>query len=210
MSSGNLERANLERDNLEKDNLESGNLESVNLKSRNLSDSAAALPTQHLTDQPNDALDGLAQKAADGFASQNNDSLKAPASRCVTCGAPSNTSHVKLTTNAKTPVMPLGITPEQVDQVIQSIVDLVGERKPTPAMVIRIVAQCLRCTKKMKLTPSLEKKLIIHTIQSYICRVDGLTQDDIDLLMVAVDTTVDEAVDTLTQFKAGKKCCVIA
>jgi hypothetical protein len=106
--------------------------------------------------------------------------------------------------------MPLGLKQEQVDQVIQSIIDLVGERKPTPAMVIRIVAQCLRCTKNLKLTPSLEKKLIIHTIQSYICRVDGLTQDDVDLLMIAVDTTVDEAVDTLTQFKANKKCCVIA
>jgi len=199
--------------------MSSGNLESVNLKSANLSDSAAALPTQHLTEQPNDALNGLTQNAADGLTtnlttgpaiSQNNESLKVPASRCVTCGAPSNTSRVKLATNAKSPVMPLGLKQEQVDQVIQSIIDLVGERKPTPAMVIRIVAQCLRCTKNLKLTPSLEKKLIIHTIQSYICRVDGLTQDDVDLLMIAVDTTVDEAVDTLTQFKAGQKCCVIA
>ena len=190
MSSGNLEKANLESANLE-----TGNLESVNLKSPNLSDSTAALPTQHLTEQTNDALDGLTQ---------------VPATRCATCGGSSNLL-AKNAANVKHPVIPLGVTPAQVDQVIQSIVDLVGNRKPTPAMVIRIVAQCLRCTKNMKLTPNLEKKLIIHTIQSYICRIDGLSQDDIDLLMTAVDTTVDEAVDTLTQFKANKSsCCVIA
>ena len=198
--------------------MSSGNLESVNLKNSNLSDSAAALPTQHLTEQQ-----PLSEPRSEQLTEQliNQQTTDLPANnqvdvlstgqptRCVTCGTLTN-AHIKPVTNAKAPVMPLGLTQVQVDQVIQSIIDLVGERKPTPAMVIRIVAQCLRCTKHLKLTPSLEKKLIIHTIQSYICRVDGLSQDDQDLLMIAVDTTVDEAVDTLTQFKANKKCCVVA
>ena len=206
--------------------MSSGNLESVNLKSVNLTDSAAALPTQHLIEPRSEQLidqspaelrtEQLIEQQPTDLPANNqvdvlpNNGLSAgQPTRCVTCGTLSN-AHVKPVTNVKTPVMPLGLTQVQVDQVIQSIIDLVGERKPTPAMVIRIVAQCLRCTKHLKLTPSLEKKLIIHTIQSYICRVDGLSQDDQDLLMVAVDTTVDEAVDTLTQFKANKKCCVIA
>lgn len=190
--------------------MSSGNLESVNLKNSNLSDSSAALPTQHLTEFSNDVEQTTHQLNTQLTTRPANNQVDVTPMRCATCGASSNMPHVKPATNAKNPVMPLGLKQEQVDQVIQSIIDLVGERKPTPAMVIRIVAQCLRCTKNLKLTPSLEKKLIIHTIQSYICRVDGLTQDDQDLLMIAVDTTVDEAVDTLNQFKSGKKCCVVA
>ena len=190
--------------------MSSGNLESVNLKNSNLSDSSAALPTQHLTEFSNDVEQTTQQLNTQLTTRPANNQVDVTPMRCATCGASSNMPHVKPATNAKNPVMPLGLKQEQVDQVIQSIIDLVGERKPTPAMVIRIVAQCLRCTKNLKLTPSLEKKLIIHTIQSYICRVDGLTQDDVDLLMIAVDTTVDEAVDTLNQFKSGKKCCVVA
>ena len=86
---------------------------------------------------------------------------------------------------------------------------MVGERKPTPAMIIRIVAQCLTSAKRLKLTPSLEKKLIIYTIQTYISKVGNLTPDDVDLLMIMVDTTVDEAVDTLNQFKSQNKCCIV-
>ena len=117
----------------------------------------------------------------------------------------------KSTNNLGRPLkaVPLGVTVAQVNKLINSITELIGDRKPTPAMVIRIVAQCLQCAKSLKLSPSLEKKLIIYTIENYISQVGGLTQDEVDLLMVAVDTTVDEAVDTLNQLKKDNKCCVI-
>ena len=109
----------------------------------------------------------------------------------------------------------LRLSVAQVEEVINCIKDLLDGRKITSAMLLRIVANCLRLTAKMKLKSSLSKKLISHSLEVFLKDpVNGLTEEEVQLLMTAADVIIDEGVDIIDDTRKGtltgpKTCCVI-
>jgi hypothetical protein len=109
----------------------------------------------------------------------------------------------------------LRITRAQVDQVVDCIKNIVDGRKPNAGMIIRIVANCMSLTNKLKTNTATSKKLIINGIQEFIQSSDaGLSPEETEALMSLVDITVDDAFDTLKEvakkdISVAKSCCVI-
>lgn len=109
----------------------------------------------------------------------------------------------------------LRISRDQLDQMTTCIKDVLDGRKITASMLIRITANCMMLTKKMKTNSLVSKKLVIKGIEEYIKSSDaGLNEEETDALMTLVDITVDDAFDTLRDVDKGTvqpgKCCIIA
>jgi hypothetical protein len=109
----------------------------------------------------------------------------------------------------------LRITRAQVDQVVNCIKNIVDGRKPNAGMIIRIVANCMALTNKLKTNTATSKKLVINAIQEFIQSSDaGLSPEETEALMGLVDITVDDAFDTLKEvakkdIPVVKSCCVV-
>lgn len=110
----------------------------------------------------------------------------------------------------------LRVTRAHIQQVMNCIKDLLDGRKITPGMMVRIVANCMMLTRKMKTTSSVSKKIVREGIEAFIRSSDsGLSDDEINILMSMVDVTVEDAFDTLTEVHKGiikvapKSCCTI-
>ncbi len=98
---------------------------------------------------------------------------------------------------------------QRVQQVINGIRDMLNGRKITEALVIRIVANCMLITAKMKIQNPVKKRVVIEALEKYIKEQSDLTQDEIDSLMTIVDIVVSEAIDTIADIKKSKlfACC---
>ena len=100
---------------------------------------------------------------------------------------------------------------KRVQQVIESIKDVLAGKKLTQALIIRVVANCMVITSKMKVQNSVKKQVVIDALEKYIKENSDLEQDEIDLLMTCVDVTVSEAIDTIADIRKGvysfKSCC---
>lgn len=108
----------------------------------------------------------------------------------------------------------LRISRDQLDQMTACIKDVLDGRKITASMLIRITANCMMLTKKMKTNSLVSKKLVIKGIEEYIKSSDaGLNEEETDALMTLVDITVDDAFDTLRDVDKGTvqpgRCCII-
>jgi hypothetical protein len=126
-------------------------------------------------------------------------------------------SEVPVVSTAQTIVAPsknLQVQAEQVNEVINSIVDLLDGRKLTPSMVIRVVANCMRVTAKMKVSNSTKKKILIESVEKFINDKSGLNEEEIQPVMTVVDYVLNEAIDTIADVSSGKLqinkgCCSI-
>jgi len=119
--------------------------------------------------------------------------------------------------NSEPPKEPqdLQIRGEQVQKVIDGISDLLHGRKITEALIIRVIANCMVITARMKVQNHLKKKIVILALEKYIRERSDLSQDEIDALMAIVDVVVADTIDTIADVKKGnidlstKTCCVI-
>jgi hypothetical protein len=116
----------------------------------------------------------------------------------------------------RTPPNDLRLTTDQVEAVVSCIKDVLDGRKPSAGALLRIVANCLECTSKMKLKPDLSKKLISHSLEAFLREPENdLDEDEVQTLMAAADVTISEGVDVLVDVHKGninlsnKSCCVI-
>ena len=109
----------------------------------------------------------------------------------------------------------LQISGEQVQQVIDGISDLLHGRKITETLIIRVIANCMVITAKMKVQNHLKKKIVILALEKYIRECLDLNQNEIDALMSIVDVVIADTIDTIADVKKGnidlstKACCVI-
>lgn len=109
----------------------------------------------------------------------------------------------------------LQITNDQVQQVIDGIKHLLNGRKITQALLIRIVANCMVITSRMKLQNHLKKEVVTTALERYIRQSSDLSQEEIDAMMTVVDVLVSDAIDTISDIRKGtidiqtKTCCVI-
>jgi hypothetical protein len=120
--------------------------------------------------------------------------------------------------NEQPPAQPpanLQITADQVQVVIDGIQSLLSGRKLSEALIIRVVANCMVITARMKVQNHLKKEIIITALERYIRERSDLSQDEIDLLMTLVDVVVADAIDTIADVRKGNinlnptKCCVV-
>ncbi len=109
----------------------------------------------------------------------------------------------------------LQITADQVQQVIDGITELLHGRKISDALIIRVIANCMVITAKMKVQNHLKKKIVIAALEKYIRERSDLTHEEVDALMSIVDIVVEDTIDTIADVKKGnidlttKVCCTI-
>ena len=103
----------------------------------------------------------------------------------------------------------------QVQQVVDGISSLLAGRKITEALLIRVVANCMSITARMKMQNHIKKEVVVRAIETYIKEKSDLSQDETDALMALVDVIVADAIDTIADVKKGnidlstKACCII-
>ena len=105
-------------------------------------------------------------------------------------------------------------TIDQVAKIIDTINDVLKGKKITQGLVIRVVANCMTVSAKMKIPGPVKKKVVTDALEQYIRTNSDLTQDEIDLMMTFVDTIVSEAIDVIADiangnisFKKWFSCC---
>ncbi len=109
----------------------------------------------------------------------------------------------------------LQISAAQVQQVVDGISDLLHGRKITEALIIRVIANCMVITARMKMQNHLKKKVVVTALETYIKKRSDLNQNEIDTMMTLVDVIISDAIDTLADVKKGtidlstKTCCII-
>ena len=105
-------------------------------------------------------------------------------------------------------------TAEQIAQIVNTIKDVVDGKKITQGLVIRVVANCMTVSARMKIPGGVKKQVVTNALEQYIRNNSDLTQDEIDLMMAFVDTIVSEAIDVIADvangnisFKRWFPCC---
>lgn len=102
---------------------------------------------------------------------------------------------------------------KHIGQVIDCIRNVVDGKKLTPAMLVRVVANCMMVTQKMKLSGPVKKKVVVNGLERYIRTCPDLDEEEVQVLMTAVDIVVDDAINVIAAVKSGdikvKSCCVI-
>jgi hypothetical protein len=110
----------------------------------------------------------------------------------------------------------LQVTKKQIKAVMDCIEELLGDHKFSAGLMVRVVANCMMLTAKLKTTPATRKKIVCEGIEAFIrSSKSGLNEDETQALMAIVDVSVSEAFDTLTEVHQGMikvapgNCCVI-
>ena len=109
----------------------------------------------------------------------------------------------------------LQMSAQQVQVVVDGIADLLSGRKLTEALIIRVVANCMIITSRMKVQNHTKKKIVVTALEKYIRERSDLSQDEVDTLMALVDVMVADAIDTIADVRNGKidfstkTCCSI-
>jgi hypothetical protein len=128
--------------------------------------------------------------------------------------AAANTTAVVTTTSTAPPPENLQITNEQVQLVLDSVAGLLHGRKPTQALMFRVIANAMAVTAKMKVQNHLKKQIVICAIERYIKKNSDLNEDEVNVLMAFVDVTINDAIDTISDVAKKRidttgSCCVI-
>jgi hypothetical protein len=102
---------------------------------------------------------------------------------------------------------------KHIGQVIDCIRDVVDGKKLTPGMLVRVVANCMMITQKMKLPGGIKKKVVVSGLERYIRTCPDIDEDEVQILMTAVDVYVDDAINVIAAVQKGdiavKSCCII-
>lgn len=110
----------------------------------------------------------------------------------------------------------LRLNTNQVEQILDCIKTVLDGRKPSAGAMLRIVANCLQSSRRMKLKPDLAKKLISHSMETFLRDPENeLDEDSIQSLMACADVAINEGIDVLDDVGKGKisvnpkSCCNI-
>lgn len=110
----------------------------------------------------------------------------------------------------------LRLNSNQVDEILVCIKNVLDGRKPSAGAMLRIVANCLQSSRRMKLKPDLAKKLISHSMETFLRDPENeLDEDSVQSLMACADVAINEGVDVLDDVAKKKinvnpnSCCVI-
>lgn len=110
----------------------------------------------------------------------------------------------------------LRLNSNQVDEILACIKNVLDGRKPSAGAMLRIVANCLQSSRRMKLKPDLAKKLISHSMETFLRDPENeLDEDSVQSLMACADVAINEGVDVLDDVAKKKinvnpnTCCVI-
>jgi hypothetical protein len=113
----------------------------------------------------------------------------------------------------------LRVKTEQVNRVIDTIKEILDGRTPSPAMVLRIVANCMQLTSSMKLDTTVSKRLLTHSFETFLRDpASGLSEDEVQVMLTASDLAINEGFDVLNDvhkrvinLSSGKtkSCCSI-
>ena len=76
-------------------------------------------------------------------------------------------------------------TIDQVTKIIATINDVLNGKKITQGLVIRVIANCMTVSAKMKIPGSIKKKVVTDALEQYIRTNSDLSQDEIELLLSA-------------------------
>ena len=102
-------------------------------------------------------------------------------------------------------------TAAQIQQVVDSIRELLDGRKISETVIVRVVANCMRVTSKMKIKNLAKKQVVLKALEKYINEFSGLGESEIDAVMTVVDLVVSDAIDTLSELKKTNcspwSCC---
>jgi hypothetical protein len=108
----------------------------------------------------------------------------------------------------------LRVTQKQIEEVTKCIEEVLAGRKLSQSSIVRVVANCMLLTSKMKISNSVKKKVLITGVEKYIKEKSDLNEEEVDMLMALVDTVVSDAIDTIADIKSGNlkistNCCVL-
>jgi hypothetical protein len=121
----------------------------------------------------------------------------------------------KLEALKSTPPDDLQVSLKQVDKIISGIKDLLDGRRLNASLLVRVVANCMLMADKIVAKNNIKKKIVVASIERFIKLEAGLTQEEQDALMTLVDVVVNDAIDTMIDFRKGniklakKGCCCI-
>jgi hypothetical protein len=121
----------------------------------------------------------------------------------------------KLDALKSTPPDDLQVSLKQVDKIISGIKDLLDGRRLNASLLVRVVANCMLMADKIVAKNNIKKKIVVASIERFIKLEAGLTQEEQDALMTLVDVVVNDAIDTMIDFRKGniklakKGCCCI-
>ena len=107
------------------------------------------------------------------------------------------------TANTNEPATDAKPTVEQVQQIVSTIKDVLDGKKITQGLVIRVVANCMTVSARMKIPGGVKKKAVCDALEQYIRNNSDLDQEEIDLMMAFVDTVVSEAIDVIADVASG-------
>ena len=93
---------------------------------------------------------------------------------------------------------------ENIKTIVNTIKDVLEGKKITQGLVIRVVANCMTVSAKMKIPGPVKKKVVTDAIEQYIRNNSDLSQDEVDLMMAFVDTVVSETIDVIADVANGK------
>jgi hypothetical protein len=98
----------------------------------------------------------------------------------------------------------LQVTTDQVNQVVDSIKEIVAGRSINAGMIFRIVANCIQVVGTLKVNNTVAKKIVTNALQKYIEEQSNLNDDDVAPLMMVVNAVVGDAFDVLTEIQKGE------
>ncbi len=101
--------------------------------------------------------------------------------------------------------MDIRITQQQIGLMVNAVEDILNGNTINKINMMRVAVTLMSVTKKMKkLTNCLKKKLLMTTLEYYIAKQDGLTDEEKGLLLTLLQETISEAIDVVAEVKAGK------
>ena len=101
-------------------------------------------------------------------------------------------------------VLSVDISIKYVNEIVDTILDVLDDRKLSPVSIIRVVANCMKVAAKMKVSNHNKKKIVLAGLEKFIKEKSGLSDMEIEVVMAVVDSVVNDAIDTLADVSSGK------
>jgi hypothetical protein len=90
-----------------------------------------------------------------------------------------------------------------VNDIVDTILDVLDGRKLSPVSIIRVVANCMKVAAGMKVSNHNKKKIVLAGLEKFIKEKSGLSDVEIDVIMAVIDSVVNDAIDTIADISNG-------
>lgn len=101
------------------------------------------------------------------------------------------------------------VVDQHIQTLLKTIQDVLKGQQITPALVVRVVAQCVQTASKIKVKGSQKKELVKRALDIFIKEASGLDPDQLALVQSVIDVILDDTIETLVEVtkKLSKGCC---